>query len=95
MRKLAALAALITVLSVLAVGTASADTPGCVSRKEFRRISAGDSRHHVTTVFDTSGREISAHGARSERAYPTCSGATVFINYANDHVRQKQWVRGE
>ena len=32
---------------------AQADTPGCVSHKEFRRIEVRDTKHRVTVVFDT------------------------------------------
>ena len=95
MKRFAAVAAVVAMLSVIAVATASADTPGCVSHKEFRRIENGDPHHRVNHVFDTRGDEISEHGARTEFAYPTCGGATVFVDYANDRVTRTQWVRGE
>ena len=74
---------------------ASADTPGCVSHQEFRRISVGDSRHRVHRVFDTRGGQIFSRGQREERAYSTCGGAVVFVTYANDLATSLSWVRGE
>ena len=74
---------------------ASADTPGCVSHKEFRRVDVGDSRHRVHHVFDTRGGSIFSRGQREERAYSTCGGAVVFVTYADDRLTSKSWVRGE
>ena len=35
---------------------ATADTPGCVVRSEFRQVHNGQSRTRVRRVFDTGGR---------------------------------------
>jgi hypothetical protein len=94
MRKLAG-SLVIVAVSTLAMPAAQADTPGCVSHKEFRRIDMGDSRHRVNHVFDTSGDLIADHGRRTEYAYDTCGAAVVFVEYANDRVTSTQWVRGE
>ena len=56
---------------------ASADTPGCVTRAEFRQVHKGMTKTRVHRVFDTSGRrQAIAHsgGYTSEiRSYNPCS----------------------
>jgi hypothetical protein len=46
---------------------ASADTPGCVTRAEFRNVSEGMSKHRVHRIFDTRGE-----GSGYSRYYEKC-----------------------
>jgi hypothetical protein len=67
-----------TLLAVLAIaaepGTASADTPGCVSRYEFGRVTKGMTMTRVHQIFDTPGK-LTGLGAPNElRYYKTCTG---------------------
>jgi hypothetical protein len=95
MRRAITLVVTVVATSVLFVVPAQADTPGCVSHKEFRRIEVRDTKHHVTLVFDTHGDPVSQHGQREERAYDSCGGAVVFVEYSRHGVTQKSWVKGE
>jgi len=95
MRRVAVLAVTVVATSVLFVVPAHADTPGCVSHKEFRRIEVRDTKHHVTVIFDTHGSFVSQHGQREEFAYASCGGAVVFVEFSRHGVTQKSWVKGE
>jgi hypothetical protein len=94
MRKLAG-SLVIVAVSTLAIPAAHADTPGCASHQEFRRIEVGDSRHRVNHVFDTSGDLIAKPRSPDRVRVQQCGAVVVFVDYANDRVTSKQWVRGE
>jgi hypothetical protein len=55
MLKLIPLAAAIAAALALA-GVAQADTPGCVTKSEYRHVHKGDSIRRVHRIFDTRGR---------------------------------------
>jgi hypothetical protein len=69
------------------VGTAkAADTPGCVTRAEYRSVHAGDRMSRVHRIFDIRGRRMSiatSGGFASQiRSYKTCSQfSSVAIAY--------------
>lgn len=69
----------------LSVPSAQADTPGCVTRHEFRRVdtSGGDAwtRKHVRRVFDTRGHVVSVGGNQVTLHYRTCAGIPT-LSYA-------------
>lgn len=50
--------AIATILVGGAAGPASADTPGCVTRAEFRKASKGMKMTRVHDIFDTRGRRV-------------------------------------
>lgn len=92
------------VLAVAGLGVsvppAVADTPRCVTKMEFRKISKGMGQRRVHRVFDIRGRRVAfARTGRftSEiRAYRTCSGrGAVSVSYGNRRVDAKAavWVR--
>ena len=55
---------------------ASADSPGCVSASEFRRVHDGMSRGAVHNLFDTNGRNLFENPGvvhNSAREYRMCA----------------------
>src|SRR5688572_3955510 len=96
-RRLAAL----VLAPVLAVGVtlgtampASADTPGCVTRKEYRAVTKGMSKSAVHAKFDTAGKRqaiATTSGYTVEiRSYRTCSPySAVSISYENGRLSAK------
>ncbi|WP_148572747.1 hypothetical protein [Nocardioides caldifontis] len=82
MRKLltAVLAAAAITVAVPA-STASADTPGCISRAEFKQVKKGMTLAKVKQIADTNGKRdvFSTGGGYSfqVRSYRTCSPYSV------------------
>jgi hypothetical protein len=73
---------------------AAADTPGCVTRAEYRAVHKDDSIARVHRIFDTDGRKIGgAKGggfASQVRSYRTCRAlSSVVIQY--DRSRGTIW----
>ncbi len=73
---------------------AAADTPGCVTRSEFRAVHNDYSIAHVHRIFDTDGRKIGgAKGggfASQVRSYRTCRPySSLVIQY--DRSRGTIW----
>lgn len=59
------------------VGPSTADTPGCVSGSEYRKIHDGMTRGKVHRIFDTNGTNLFENpGAvhNSAREYRMCAG---------------------
>jgi hypothetical protein len=80
------LVALMLALSLLAVPAAQADTPGCVSRQEYYRISVGMKMARVHAIFDTSGRLMWRKHHAQRRAYRICNvGEGVYVRYVRHH----------
>lgn len=81
---LGVLAVAVGLFVVLPASSASADTPGCVTRGEFNQIRRGDSRQRVTNVFDIPGRvssQFSSGGYASEtRDYRPCTGRYSYVS---------------
>ena len=75
--------------SALLASTASAaDTSGCVSRSEYRRVDDGVNNYPrtqrmVQRLFDTSGREIARGGGEKTVTYRACwtKQRRVYIGY--------------
>jgi len=67
---LAAAAALATPLAVAA--PANADTPGCVSRVEFRQVHQGMTKARVQSIFDTKGFFVTGGGGGYVKGYKQC-----------------------
>jgi hypothetical protein len=85
-------------LCVLALGVATiavatpalADTPGCVSRAEYRQVHRGMTKPHVHRIFDTAGHRDAAHGNIEVRGYRTCPRhSAVSLTYRKRRVSTK------
>ena len=76
MRKLlaavAAAAAGIVAAPLAVVSPAVADTPDCVTKREFRAVKKGWHRDRVTNKFDTAGRITFQSGSYVSREYRPC-----------------------
>src|SRR4051812_916295 len=91
MKKLLASAAVLasaTTPLVLAA-PAQADTPGCVTRAEYRAVHKGYTVRHVRNIFDTWGHRdaISTSGGYGSqiRSYHTCSRySAVSISFSKN-----------
>jgi hypothetical protein len=57
---------------VLVSPAASADTPGCVSRAENRRVDRGMTKRRVHRIVDTHGRAWDGHAGGYTRRYNPC-----------------------
>lgn len=72
---------LTTVVTVLlgtcAAGAAQADTPRCVSRGEYARVSTGMAMTKVHRIFDTEGQVTGLGAPNTLRYYDTCTGRGV------------------
>ncbi len=85
---------------VLPVPSASADSPGCVSRSEFEAVKPlprGEWRMaKVHSVFDTDGTLYrQPHPGTKVRQYRACNGDKVRVTYGFYHVwlaEQKRWI---
>jgi hypothetical protein len=82
--KLLAALAVVTVASLALVPTASADTPGCVTKTEFRKVHQGDSIRRVHRIFDTKGKQSAyssgggyAFQIRDHKGCPTYSFVSI------------------
>lgn len=67
---------------------ASADTPGCVTKREFRAVGFWDSKASVHSSFDTRGLRVRSYGGQGEtRQYRTCGGAArsyITVDFESD-----------
>jgi hypothetical protein len=76
----------------LPVAPAQADTPGCVTRKEYRKVGQGWTKARVDRRFDTDGNRVaiaSSGGFKtSVWSYRACSRfSAVAISYDKDGTR--------
>jgi hypothetical protein len=86
------LSLLFVIFSVLAVPVpATADTPGCVTRSEFRQVHNGMSKTSVQRIFDTSGSLSSAarHEVRTYRACHRPRLSYVSVHFSGGKVIAK------
>ena len=82
---------------VVAPAAQAADTPGCVSQKEFRQAKKGMKAKKVHAIFDTKGkRDAISHagGYTFEiRSYRACSRfGAVSVGYENGKLSTKSAV---
>jgi hypothetical protein len=76
---------------------ATADTPHCVVRSEFRHVHNGLSRVRVRRIFDTGGRLNSIAGGHEVRTYRACHRprqSFVSVHFGNGRVIAKFAVWG-
>ena len=67
---------MLTATLMLVVGPAAGDTPGCVTRAEYRQVHDGMTRGKVHNIFDTKGRSLFENPGRvhnSAREYRMCA----------------------
>ena len=95
----AALATAVAIAAIVGGGAvpASADTPGCVTRGEYRSVSKGMAKWRVASIFDTRGsRQVySTSGGYSIeiRNYRTCLPySVVSIAFENGRLSNKTAV---
>ena len=63
-------------------GLTAADTPGCVTKKEYRHIHKGMTKKRVHRIFDTRGWFADGAGGGFSRAYLSCNHRHVaYIEY--------------
>lgn len=70
---------------------ASADTPGCVSRAEFRRVEKTMQIARVHRIFDTSGKQTSVGFGYQSREYKACSDPKYGFVYVDYQRRDGTW----
>ena len=87
----AAMLALTTSGLVAFAAPASADTPGCVTHKEFQRAEEGMSIDRIGRIFDHLGAQSWKGGGWQSRQYPTCTGGYAELSFQWNKNRQK-WV---
>jgi hypothetical protein len=75
-----------------------ADTPSCVTRAEFDRVSKGMTKARVHSILDVAGTWSGGGAGGYQRIYPQCRkrGAQALIGYSVDpnhrtEVYTKQW----
>lgn len=85
--------------SILSAVPASADTPGCVSRAEYRSVSKGMGKAKIAAVFDTTGSRmayvVSGGNNAETRSYRTClQYSSVIVLFSNGRLSTKAatWV---
>jgi len=80
---------------------ASADTPRCVTRNEFRQIETGMKKERVHRIFDISGQPAGGFAGGYTRWYASCravhsgggdSGAGVSYDGRTHRVVEKRWT---
>jgi hypothetical protein len=90
----AAAAVLAGGLTMTTPDLASADTPRCVSKAEFRQVKKGMSKSRVAGIFDTAGKRdaISSGGGYTFeiRSYKSCTRfGAVAIGFSNGKLDNK------
>ncbi|HYJ70636.1 MAG TPA: hypothetical protein VEX15_23525 [Nocardioidaceae bacterium] len=82
--------------TVVATTPASADTPGCVTKNEFRKVHKGMSRERVQRIFDNKGHQTYTYWISGDhysgRDYRACrhpQWSLVSIDYLNGKVDSK------
>lgn len=99
MRKMGfAIGAIAVGLTALSPVPANADTAGCVTRSEFRKVDKGMTQERVRGIFDTNGRSTVIQTdpvtgvKRTKRLYITCgSGLTVRFAEVRYVKRSDSW----
>lgn len=86
-----------TTLGLAAPTAEAADTPGCVSQKEFKQVKKGMSKKAVARIFDTKGkREVISKGGGYTfeiRSYKTCAQfGAVSIGFSNGKLDNKSGI---
>ncbi len=64
---------------------AQADTPGCVSRNEFRIVEKGWTKSRVDRLFDAGGKTSSQGYGYKYQEYKTCTSRWGFVSVDFQH----------
>jgi hypothetical protein len=88
MRRLALATAAALLLSTAPLGPAQADTPGCVTKGEFKRAKKGMKQVRVHRIFDTSGFDTGL-GDLETRHYDPCAAGGIVQVVFRDNGRLK------
>jgi hypothetical protein len=73
--------ALVSLAAILGLAApASADTPNCVTAREFSRVHLGQTRAHVRRVFDVRGHRAFL-GNDPMTAFHACGGGTAWVEF--------------
>jgi hypothetical protein len=93
MRKTICALALVVTSIGIGVPAAYADSPGCVSQAEFRRVHNGMRQWRVHRIFDTRGRHVTGQVVelRSYRACPRNSAVSVSYNHRRVAAKYAVW----
>jgi len=75
------------VLSLVGILPASADTPHCVTAREFSRVHLGDSRAHVRRVFDVRGHRARLGNDPMTR-FRACGGGAAWVEFEREDGRR-------
>lgn len=97
MKKALCALALAVVWIGFGASVAQADTPRCVTKREYRHVHSGMGRAHVHRVFDIRGRRVAYASAGSYtsqvRSYRGCHHrGAVSVSYLNGKVTAKAAV---
>jgi len=83
-------------------GPAAADTPGCVTKKEYRKVHKGMTRERVHRIFDTRGWFAGGGAGGFEHGYRGClpRGHVAYIAYViHRHgparLHSKRWINDD
>ncbi len=74
---------------VLVSPAASADTPGCVTRAENRRVDRGMTKRRVHRIVDTDGRFWHGHAGGYTRRYTPCWRTREFLYWTYSAPRRR------
>ena len=77
MRRTVVSLALAALVGAGTTATANADTPRCVSRHEYDRVTTGMRMTKVHKIFDIRGTETGLGAPNTLRYYRTCTGRGV------------------
>ncbi|MBY9073639.1 hypothetical protein K1X13_02275 [Nocardioides sp. WL0053] len=79
-----ATAALAAAPVLVVAAPASADTPGCVTKTEFKKVREGWSIKRVHNTFDTAGKQSMFMSGYQSREYKACvkpSWSIIMVDY--------------
>lgn len=88
-------------VQVTAPAPASADTPGCVSKKEYRQLPTNGTktREQVRKLYDTNGELLAFEKKRGKayevRAYKVCGNSTygrTEVRFVNDIDKPRRFA---
>lgn len=75
------IAVVAALLPGILVSAAEADTPGCVSKAEFRRVGHGMTPARVARIFDTRGQLLDGATGGYAQAYKSCAAGGVAVEF--------------
>ena len=85
-------AAITTGALVVTATPASADTPRCVTHKEYRQVHKGMKKSRVHRIFDIRGEFADGAAGGYTRWYPSCQAYRSEGSDAGAHVTYSTWT---